>query len=62
MGNNLEKHRDRQAERTLKGLVQNKENVTQPYVENLRKIDQLYNRPVAYLFDRESMYVKQLES
>ena len=61
-GDQLEKHGDRQAERTLKGLTQNKENVTLPFVENLRKIDQLYNRPVAYLFDGEAMYIKQLES
>lgn len=61
-GDQLKKHGDRQAERTLKGLIQNKENVTLPFVENLHKINQLYNHPVAYLFDGEAIYIKQLES
>ena len=44
----------------LSGLIQTRANVTVPFVENIRVINNLYNKPVQYRIDRDSIYVQQV--
>lgn len=44
----------------LSGLIQTRANVTVPFVENIRVITNLYNKPVQYRIDRDSIYVQQV--
>lgn len=44
----------------LSGLTQTRANVTVPFVENIRVITNLYNKPVQYRIDRDSIYVQQV--
>lgn len=44
----------------LEGLVQTRASVTRLFVENIREINDLYNKPVIYLFDRDGVYVRQI--
>ena len=44
----------------LSGLTQTRANVTVPFVENIRVINNLYNKPVQYRIDRDSIYVQQV--
>ena len=37
--------------RLFKGLTQNCANVTQPFIEHIHTIRDLYNKPVTYLID-----------
>ena len=34
--------------------------VTLPFVENIRAVNDLYNKPVVYLFDRDNVYIQQI--
>ena len=44
----------------LSGLTQTRANVTVPFVENIRVITNLYNKPVQYRIDGDSIYVQQV--
>lgn len=44
----------------LSGLIQTRANVTVPFVENIRVINNLYNKPVQYRIDGDSIYVQQV--
>lgn len=44
----------------LEGIVQMRLNVTQPFAENIRTVNTLYNKPTAYLFDKENVYIHQI--
>lgn len=44
----------------LSGLTQTRANVTVPFVENIRVINNLYNKPVQYRIDGDSIYVQQV--
>ena len=46
----------------LLGLIQNRVSVTLPFIENLRSINDLHNKPTAYLFDGENIYIQQEKS
>lgn len=58
-GSRLDKHGSKRATMALEGLAQTRMSVTLPFVENIRAVNDLYNKPVTYLFDRENMYVQQ---
>lgn len=59
-GNRLSKHGHKRTTVALEGLTQTRMSVTLPFVENIRAINELYNRPVVYLVDGENMYVQQI--
>lgn len=58
-GRRMDKHSSKRATMTLEGLAQTRMSVTLPFVENIRAINDLYNKPVTYLFDSRNMYVQQ---
>ena len=59
-GTKLDKHGDKRATQALEGLAQNRMSVSRPFVENIRIVNNLYNKPVTYLFDDKNMYVQQI--
>lgn len=59
-GSRLDKHGSKRATAALEGLTQTRMSVTLPFVENIRAVNDLYNKPVAYLFDSENVYVQQI--
>lgn len=59
-GTKLGQHGDKRATLALEGLTQTRISVTLPFVESIRKVNDLYNKPVTYMFDSEHVYVQQL--
>lgn len=59
-GSRLDKHGSKRATAALEGLTQTRMSVTLPFVENIRAVNDLYNKPVTYLFDSENVYVQQI--
>lgn len=59
-GGRLGRHGEKRATVALEGLAQTRMSVTLPFVENIRAINDLYNKPVAYLFDKDNAYVQQI--
>lgn len=59
-GQRLDKRGSKRATAALEGLAQNRLSVTLPFVENIRAVNDLYNKPVAYLIDKENVYVQQI--
>lgn len=59
-GSKLDKHGSKRATLALEGLAQTRMSVTLPFVENIRAVNNLYNKPVTYLFDSENVYVQQI--
>lgn len=59
-GGRLDRHGEKRATAALEGLAQTRMSVTLPFVENIRAVNDLYNKPVAYLFDRDNVYVQQI--
>lgn len=59
-GGRLGRHGEKRATVALKGLAQTRMGVTLPFVENIRAVNDLYNKPVAYLFDKDNVYVQQI--
>lgn len=60
VGSRLDKHGSKRATLALEGLAQTRMSVTLPFVENIRAVNDLYNKPVTYLFDSENVYVQQI--
>lgn len=59
-GSRLDKHGSKRVTIALEGLAQTRMSVTLPFVENIRAVNDLYNKPVTYLFDSENVYVQQI--
>ena len=59
-GSRLDKHGSKRVTIALEGLAQTRMSVTLPFVENIRAVNDLYNKPVTYLFDSENIYVQQI--
>ena len=59
-GSRLGRQGDRRADAALSGLVQTRANVTQPFVEHIQTVRDLYNKPVTYLIDGKNVYVRQI--
>lgn len=59
-GSRLDKHGSKRTTIALEGLAQTRMSVTLPFVENIRAVNDLYNKPVTYLFDSENVYVQQI--
>lgn len=59
-GSRLDKHGSKRVTIALEGLAQTRMSVTLPFVENIRAVNDLHNKPVSYLFDGENMYVQQI--
>lgn len=56
----LGSHCEKRAAVTLDGLAQARATPTLPFIENIRSINDLYNKPVAYLIDEENVYIQQM--
>lgn len=59
-GGKLDRHGKKRTVLALEGLVRTRMSVTLPFIENIRAVNALYNKPVAYLFDSENVYVQQM--
>ena len=59
-GTKLDRRGDKRATAALEGLAQNKMSVAHPFVENIRIVNELYNKPVAYLLDDKNVYVQRI--
>ena len=59
-GSKLDRHGDKRATTALESLAQTRISVTLPFVENIRSINELYNKPVLYLVDSENIYIQQI--
>lgn len=55
----LNRHGEKRTMDALQGLIQNRTSVTAPFIENLRSINDLHNKPTTYLFDGENIYIQQ---
>lgn len=56
----LSHHSEKKASVTLEGLAQARATVTLPFIENIRSINDLYNKPTAYLIDGQNIYIQQI--
>lgn len=56
----LGRHGEKRAAATLEGLTQARATVTLPFIENIRSINNLYNKPTACLIDGENVYIQQM--
>lgn len=56
----LGRHGEKRAAVTLEGLALARATVTLPFTENIRAINDLYNKPTAYLIDGENVYIQQI--
>ena len=56
----LGSHGEKRAIVILQGLVQVRPTVMVPFIENIRSINDLYNKPTAYLIDGENVYIQQI--
>lgn len=52
-------HGEKRATGALERFISTRSNVTQPFIESIRVVNALYNKPVAYLIDGENIYVQQ---
>ena len=52
-------HGEKRATGALERFISTRSNVTHPFIENIRVVNALYNKPVAYLIDGENIYVQQ---
>lgn len=52
-------HGEKRATGALERFISTRSNVTQPFIENIRVVMLIYNKPVAYLIDGENIYVQQ---
>lgn len=43
----------------MEKFTQNKVNVAQTFVESIRAINELYNKPVTYFLDGENVYIQK---
>lgn len=59
-GDKLDRQGSKRASEALEGLAQTRMSVILPFVENIRTVNGLYNKPVTYLFDGQNMYVQQI--
>lgn len=59
-GAELDRRGDKRATAVLEGLAQNRMSVVRPFVENIRVVNELYNKPVTYLFDDKNVYVQRI--
>ncbi len=59
-GTKLSEHKDKRATAKLEMFAESSMHVVMPFVDNIRTINALYNKPTAYLFDSENVYVHQL--
>ena len=59
-GNFLGKHNEKRTTAVLEEFSETSMRVVIPFVDNIRTVNLLYNKPTTYLFDGENMYVRQL--
>lgn len=59
-GAKLNRRGDKRATTALEGLAQNRMSVVRPFIENIRVVNELYNKPVTYLFDDKNVYVQRI--
>lgn len=55
----LDTHGRKRTVVALEGLVQSRSNVTLPFVDNIRNLNKLHNKSVAYLFDKDYLYIQE---
>lgn len=58
-GGRLGIHGEQRTAAALSGLIKACENVTVPFVENIREVNNLYNKPVRCFMDENTIYVQQ---
>ena len=58
--NKLRTHGKQRAISTLSTLTQIRMDVTVPFVENIRTVNQLYNKPIRYLIDQDNIYMQPM--
>lgn len=59
-GNKLGQHKEKRATAALEDFAETSMRVVIPFIDNIRTVNALYNKPATYLFDGENMYVRQL--
>ncbi len=59
-GGKLGEYKEGRAVDALNALIQNRMNVTVPFVENIQMINSLYNKPVKCLIDKSDIYIQQI--
>lgn len=59
-GAKLDRRGDKRATAALDGLAQTRMSVTRPFVESIRAVNDLYNKPVTYLFDDKNVYIQRI--
>ena len=53
------RHGEKRTTIALEGIIQTRRSVTLPFTQNIRTINDLYNKPTACLFDGENAYIQQ---
>jgi len=60
--NRLGKFSSKMTERTMGSFVNNQSSSVQPFVENIKTVNRLYNQPLELLFDQENIYFSLAEN
>lgn len=61
IGNKLGIHGEKRVFGELRGLKQTRLDVTVPFVENIKTVNRLYNKPVRCFMDKENVYLQQVD-
>lgn len=59
MGENLLQHKETCSKETVRSLEIVRDSAVHPFMESIRTVDQLYNKPIDVLFDRDYLYIKR---
>ena len=60
VGGKLGMHGDQRTITSLSSLAEVRMNVTIPFIENIRMVNELYNKPIRCMMDGNGIYIQQL--
>lgn len=53
----VENKRSERTEQTMKQFLEKQNDYTQPFLENIKTVNKLYNQPIELIFDKENIYI-----
>ena len=56
-GKKLELHSEKNTIKTLEEFAKEQSSVVMPFIDNIKMINELYNKPTEYLFDNKNIYI-----
>ena len=61
-GSKLGRYKSKRTEQTLEQLLNMQDSYVQPFIDNVKTVNRLYNEPIELLFDQENLYLSTNEN